>query len=178
MFFLLVITLLKFSDSAFAQFNPQICATYEFGIGNINKSGFGVDAVAGYSLGSIWRLGIGCGLHENSVSLQSSTGSRERFDYVVDFVPLYLDGKLNLMTTRIRPYANIQLGFDIMTSDRTEFQQGESCAYPAFTFGIGVDFQLKRGRFFLQFSFRNRDWDFEEYCPGSQMTAGYCWQKK
>ncbi|MCR5361179.1 MAG: hypothetical protein K6E73_04130 [Bacteroidales bacterium] len=169
-------------DDAYSyKFRPEVRALFDPHVGHVDGGG-GMQFVAGIQVGSRLKIGPGVGLQWHNFYN----------DEVYSFgAPIFLQARYDLATSLIAPYLIGQVGYTFgHTEADHEVRYYNSYGYPDCSFysedsdlgpyfqcGVGIAAKLKRGRLFMDLSYKWQHWESQFYSSPSMLgiSIGYVW---
>ncbi|MBE6332979.1 MAG: hypothetical protein E7070_11915 [Bacteroidales bacterium] len=170
-------------DDAYSyKFRPEVRALFDPRVGHVDGGG-GMQFVAGIQVGSRLKIGPGVGLQWHNFY----------DDEVYSFgAPIFLQARYDLTTSLIAPYIIGQVGYTFGYCDSDYYEPfyygSDGYSYnscydnefdlgPFFQCGIGIAGKLKRGRLFMDLSYKWQYWNSSHYTSPSMigLSIGYVW---
>lgn len=161
----------------FAQkgFDASVKAVGGIGVDDYKNKSFGAEAVFGYRFNEYFRAGVGTGISWCDLLFEEETLLYDEYREAEAYVPLFVNGKANLLKSGISPYFSLNIGYSFLIpfSDYADHAKLGFMANPAF----GVDFPLVKGSLFAEVGYKYQKMSFDSnvYTWGinySQLTIG------
>lgn len=164
LFLLLALTLPMFAFAQEKGFDASVKAIAGIGIDDYENKSAGVEAIFGYRFNEHFRIGAGtgiswCDLLYEDAEISSSGHFYDEYREAEAFVPIFANGKYNILKRGISPYVSLNIGYSILIpfSDYAEHSKLGLMVNPA----VGVDFPLSKGSLSLEIGYKYQDMSFD-----------------